>query len=308
MRLLILLFITLICLLLAGCGPTHHAKPTQSPIVQLQAKYQTYLVLSEGQIEPQTGWIIPTDCDSLLYNSLFFVARGEEYSAGLAEGSESGQWFRNPGQDCYSNPNGSDISRDMFIGLFIYLYDQKDLRALQDIWNYGEAHNWKMGREKRIADNRTILTPSTVSLLARAIKGLGGHDYSARFIPEVYNTDAGYVSHLSMLSIYLKGRINGKIEDRDLQALFDIQKHDAQNPLAGALIHRYTDGDQTLATEQLLDEWPADRLPTSTDWCTPWRLATPDASSDLKPCTAGSFTTYSGGDFLFAAAIILNLV
>jgi hypothetical protein len=194
----------------------------------------------------------------------------------------------------------------MFVGLLNYIWQFKRLDLAEGIWSYGQSTGWDMGEERADRlENRTILTPVTISLLAELIYELGGEDHGERHIPRVYSVVPGFTSHLSLLQIYLEGSMHGSIPESSLETLRAIRDAGAAgNPLVHALVHRYTDGDQQVATELLLTGWPADRLPTSNDWCEHWRVQRADGDKSLQPCSEGH--THSGGDFLLVAALILG--
>lgn len=245
-------------------------------------------------------WSYPESCDGLLFSSLDAVARGTEIDITAAEG-EPGQWFRNPGQACYPQGSASDISRDMLLGLMVYSVHFHRLDILENLWTYGQDHNWKMGR----GDDRTVLTPASIGRLARAIRYLGGADHPERLISDIPSVVPGFEGHLSLLGIMLDARTEGGVSPLDLQALRSLASQMPDNALAQALLHKYTDGDQTTATRLLLETWPADRLPTSADWCEEWRVQRADQDPGLQSCSTQA-VTHTGGDLLFVASLILG--
>lgn len=294
---------------LFGCGkPGHPDQVTLTPTEELAAQYDLY-----KQIAPK-GWAVSKECDALLFTSLQRIgtidASGDGGAIEQAMGSP-GQWFRLPSLVNDRTVCSSDISRDMFMGLLSYIYEFKRLDLAEQIWEYGEKNSWKMGEERKEGlQNRVQFMPSTIGLLAQVIYALGGEDHAERYYSQIesYSTQPGYVSHLTLLHIRLVGKINGEISDGELEVLRKILKHMQQNPLAHALYHKYTDGDQTEATRLLLSIWPKDRLPTGADWHEEWRTQRSDGDSGLLPSNTKASTVHSGGDFLFAAAIILGYI
>lgn len=291
-----LLCITLsLSMLLSACGSSGASVPrqTSTPEQDLESRVVTYKTLS------QPGW---TDegCDGLLFSALTAVGRDDPIDIEQAQGT-SGQWFRNPEHNCYPVSAPSDISRDMILGLMVYSVHFHRLDLLQDLWTYGEAHKWIMGR----GDDRAVLTPESIGRLARAIEYLGGEHHAETSIPAVPSTSADYEGHLALLGIYLDGKMAGGVTSLDLLDLHILAKEMPDNPLAQALLHKYTDGDQSIATGLLLEIWPSDRLPTTADWCEPWRIQRADGDSSLQPCPA-QISIHSGGDFLLVAAIVMG--
>lgn len=285
-----------------ACG-TLVNKPveTTSDIRLLNYQFSYY------ESQARFGWETePDSCDSILFASLSAIARDREFDIEEAR-DENGMWHRRPAMDCHLQPNGSTISRDMFVGIFAYILHFRRLDLAQQIWNYGIDHNWKMGIETRDLDNRTIFTPSTIGLLARIIRHLGGEDHPERFIPGVYSVEPGYRSHLTLLSIWMESIIRKGILDTELVYIEGILKHMSRNPLALALYARYTNGNQDRAIEELTSVWPHNRLPTTADWCEGWRLQRSDNDSGFNSCSYGNRPKeHSGGDFLFAARIVLG--
>lgn len=281
-------------MLLGACGSADHAsQSTSTPIQELESQVAAYKALSSS------GWT-DESCDGLLFSALTAVGRDEPIDIEAAQGAP-GQWFRNPGHGCYPVNAASDVSRDMILGLMVYSVHFQRLDLLQDLWSYGQTHRWVMGR----GDDRAIMTPASIGRLARAIAYLGGKRHAEAAIQDIPSTIASYQGHLALLGIYLDGHMAGGITSIQLSALRTLTQEMPGNALAQALLHRYTDGDQSLATQLLLSIWPTDRLPTSADWCEPWRLQRADDDTSLRPCPA-SAVTHSGGDFLLVASIVLG--
>lgn len=305
------LLLTFLLILAAyGCSSLPGYKPskTTSPTAELQDRWNRYYELAKAS--PHTGegdWVEDDNCDALLFNSLLQVGSGLPIDIELAQSSRTeGRWYRNPSHTGCS----SDISRDMLIGLLVWAYHNERLDILEGLWDYGSSNAWKMGRElSGRTDTRTILTPNLIGLLARAIYNLGGEKHLARHTAPSYKVVPGYKSHLIMLQILLDGRIAEGITEEQLEALESIAAESPENALAQALLHKYTDGDQTIATKLLLDKWPVDRLPnTERDWCDHWRVQRADGDSGLQPCRDGEYQEHSGGDLLFTAGLILGRV
>lgn len=291
----------LVLLVLTACGSAeekHTPVDTYTQLEHLSTQYNGYMSLAPR------GWAVSDECDALLFVALQQTAIAEPGPVEDAQG-ESGRWYRKPDLRVDSSLCSSDISRDMFMGLFVWIWHNKRLDLAEDIWDYGRHHNWAMGVERKDGiENRTFFLPTTVSLLAQLIHALGGRDHSERYFPLTYNTSRGFVSHLTLLAIHLRGEMRGGITDRELQALYQIRQHMSLSPLVHALIHKYTDGDQSEATSLLLSIWPSDRLPTTRDWKEPWRLQRSDGDTGLQPGEGDQ--QHSGGDFLFPAALVLG--
>ena len=308
MRYLVCVFV-----FLSGCGhkDVHQQAESHTDLQSISTILDTY-----KQLAPK-GWDVSSGCDALLFTSLQAVGQNEEFDIEAAQG-EPGQWFRKPAQVQDHEICSSDISRDMFHGLLTYALKFQKLQLVEDIWTYGSQHNWKMGQERKIEtvgpitgkiNNRTIMTPQMIGLLAEVIHALGGKDHAERHYRalEVYNVQPGFTSHLTLLKIYLRGAMYNALEPRDMAALLAISAHMNNNPLVHALIHGYTDGDQSRAVSLLLDTWPADRLPTNRDWSEEWRLQRSDDDTGLQPGDSTEEHSHSGGDFMFVANLLLTM-
>jgi hypothetical protein len=281
-------------LVLFGCGRSNHAQETSSDLSELKAVQATYLNLGKYGWEATDG-----GCDSLLWASLSAVAHNREFNVEAAR-QPDGSWLRRPEGNC-----SSTISRDMLIGLMTYGLHFNRLDLMSDLYEYGRANDWKMGKETKPFENRTIMTPNLINLLARIVKHLGGRDYLVSYIPRTYDTDPGFVSHLTMLQIAMLGKMEGALTDREITALNKIKEHSNHNPLVHALLHKYTDGDQSTATHLLLSTWPKDRLPRYSDWSEQWRVQRSDGDVGFQP-EVGNDKEHSGGDLLFVTALILG--
>jgi len=252
------------------------------------------------------AWDVSDACDALLFTALTQVGLGEPGDLEAAE-SELGHWHRLPGPE-YAVKCSSDISRDMLMGLFVWIWEFKRLDVAENLWAYGSENNWKMGEERNAAEHfdRVYLRPGTVGLLAELIYKLGGENHWERSLLTVnpLSSAPGFQSHLTLLNLHLLGEMHGGLTASELGTLTDILQHMSQNPLAHALYHRYTDGEQSRATELLLGTWPADRLATGRDWSEEWRTQRSDGDSGFQP--GDSDEPHSGGDLLFVARVILG--
>lgn len=291
-----------ITIFLAGCGlfKTNKPKPSIDPHEALRAKYELYLGLAAGQLDA-AGFVAPK-CDSLLFSSLAGVAGLRQIPVVAAERSP-GEWHRHPSFTCYPNESKSTISKDMFVGLFHYLWKTKNVDAMRRINTYGSEHNWFMGEavdfETKVS--RTLLSLPMISLLQSMI-GMSLVENSEDGI----GVKPGFEGHLHVLRLYLDALVHGATSSSDLSTLESYTRSYPRNALYNAIYHRYSDGEFTTAVSVLMDEslFPADRLPTSQNYCTHY-LWQRDPDEDWLPCDEG--LTHSGVDFLYAASIILGV-
>jgi hypothetical protein len=187
----------------------------------------------------------------------------------------------------------------MLLGLLWYIWDKKDLKLAEELFEAGERDSWVMG-EGDIS--RIYFTPSLQATLAEIIKSLGGKDHSAyRNMPRVWSKKLkGYQAHLQVLHIALLGFIKGGITEKMAEALEHEMKRQPRNPLFKAVASRFILFENSIAQE-VFDLYPSNRLPTSKDWYTEW-LPMRDYGTDWMP--APRPRTHSGGDYLFIVNIL----
>jgi hypothetical protein len=288
--------------------------------VELKEKIEKYKKMQKSFIPG--GWSY-AGCDSLLFTSLCKVA-GACSSANIfdAEGP-SGRWFRTPQKDCYPQNSKSDISKDMFTGLNLYLADlgkfnpKEACSAVKRLYIYGIKNDWIMGNPPS-AVSRVYAVPS----LRNRWKRIADKYCEDRLATDVslknltddffdsYLAQSGYRGHLQVLSILFDASLDGKISKYQLEILKSLVRKNPNNALYQAALHRFLDGDQRIAVRLLLDEtkFPKNNLPTTKNYCTHYlyqrdEFEGQNINSDWVPCPGNSEETYDAIDFLFAAKI-----
>jgi hypothetical protein len=276
-----------IILAISSCQKREPKKPQQVNEAVV-AKAELYKRL-------HTGWAHQGGCDSLGFTSLCKMSGGcAEVDIYKAEG-EPGRWYRNESHDCYPNNSKSDISKDMFIMLWPYLYLKGDKPALKRIWDYGQSNGWVMGRGPL---SRTYMVPPLVLVLQEMILRLS-------VLPEAvpaHEKKAGYEKHLDVMAIFTRGIMRGGISEADYELLRVYQNESPNNALVTALYHKYKDGnqDETIAILLNTSLFPEDRLPNAKDRCEEY-LWQRNPGSDWEPCDSDK--THDGVDYLFAAYV-----
>jgi hypothetical protein len=276
-----------IILAISSCQKREPKKPQQVNEAVV-AKAELYKRL-------HTGWAHQGGCDSLGFTSLCKMSGGcQDVDIYKAEG-EPGRWYRNESHQCYDlGQSKSDISKDMFIMLWPYLYLKGDKEALRSIWDYGQTNGWVMGRGPL---SRTYMVPALTLVLQEMIL----RSYSDTPEP-VIPKKAGYEKHLDLIAIFTRGIMRGGISEADYELLRVYSNESPDNSLVKALYHKYKDGNQAETIAILLDEklFPADRLPTAKDRCEEY-LWQRNPGSDWQPCDSNKI--HDGVDFLFAAYV-----
>lgn len=278
---------------------------------ELENKYNTYL--SQQKLN-SNGWITDTKCDGLLFNSLFAVSGGTA-DIMSAQDKTSGQWFRHPAKDCYPGESSSSISRDMLIGLLIWIWHSKKADVLDRLISYGTAHanktgDWVMGDEVPGTNAVELNAPfrELVLLMQSVLKGSTPTTLSDEILTPV----TGYESHLQVLHFYLQGLLLNGINDVQLALLSNYYERDSRNALFAYLYHLYVDGDMTEVVNILLNMkyFPDSKLPSSAERCEfyLWQrdtLKNGSENPDWLPCPEKEHT-HSGVDFLFVASRLLK--
>lgn len=292
----------LLMLVLAGCAKDKGPHEDKSPSQQLIDKYRFYL----SQVVGDAYGFVGDHCDSLLFTSLAAYA-GVNVDVYKAEKSP-GEWQRHPAFDCFPD-GGSDstISKDMFVGLEVYLAGKKDADAARRILDYGSRHNYFMGTAK---DNATLLSKTLLSVgLISDFKRLAGMGLVEQHSDDSIGVKNGYLGHLDILRVYSSGLLYGGISNSDLVLAKAYCDHSPRNALYCAVSHRFDDGVYDKALSVLLDEtlFPSDRLPGSDARCEPYLWQREDEPKDWGPCPDEG-KTHQGIDFLIAARVMLGAV
>jgi hypothetical protein len=286
---------------LAACGTN---SPTVSSNPDLSSKYQAY-----------KSMYTPTQfgCDSTLFSGLVGSVPG--ITVDLPAARKDGVWTRNPDIDCYTEGlSKSSFSRDMFVGVLWWSVANKRLDVLEDVYQYCEQQTqFPLGGcfigQGSVSDPRHWMSPNLVDTLAESIVYLGGENhFVARGLYSGESDVDGFQAHLSVLHVLLRGKIQNSLSDRQLRILKSQAERQPQNALFQAAYHKYSDGDQSAAIQILMNPalFPNDSLPSTSNYCTEW-LWQRDFSNekDWTPCPEQA-KLHSGGDFLFAAALILG--
>jgi len=289
-------FIMGICvgLFFLSCSGHSTKKPSPDKLALLNERVTLYKELFKTVID-KDGFIETTRCDSLIFTGL------SNLQANLTAAElESGRWLRRPISypECYDEGESrSNISRDGLLGVIYFAIENKDLDMLKRLWRYGESNYWVMGKG---GWQHSIYTPDHISLLAQAIYKLsnGANDYSIRLakFPKL-TPGEGFEAHLQEIFLLIRDKVyESNILADDIKN--QLATLNPENPLMQVM-----NNDKDKAIDLLLKYWPANRLPTSADWCGSWRIEQAPTGNGLNPCPDEN-VTHSGGDLLFVARLI----
>jgi hypothetical protein len=273
-------------LLIVSCAK-QKAKDTKQRSPEVAVKAELYKSLHKGWAHDK--------CDSLGFTALCKLSGGCSEADIMQAEAEPGRWYRSPEHDCYDlGQSKSDISKDMLMMLFPYLYATGDKQNLREIYEYGKSNGNVMGRGPI---SRTFMTPPMVFLLQRLI-GIN--------VSEFHNSSkevakAGYEKHLDAIDLLTKGMLGGGLDQIQYEEIRKYADANPKNALFVSLYRKYRDGNQQQTIDILLDEslFPSDRLPTSADRCEEYLWQRDNNPSDWGPCDKGQI--HDGVDFLIAA-------
>ncbi|RLC98147.1 MAG: hypothetical protein DRI46_11870 [Chloroflexi bacterium] len=291
---------------------TYAKKPaylSDSKIQKLKDKYYLYIELAKKH-QNKHGFFNHKHCDATLTTGLLSMIPEFNIQLEVAR-TNDGFWRRrqldNP---CYPKNSGSTISRDMMIGIYWYLWENKRLHLAESTLKHAKAHSYVLG----LGDPaRLVMMPPGEATLAALINKLGGKRrfFTDRQLKPWPKDMRSYHVHLLMMNGLLHGKIYGKIPS----SLFSTFKHYAEaehnknNPLHQYAHSIYSDGDLTDSVDLLLNEqwWPSNKLPTrrerENDWVT---SRDGDEGGAWYPATDDLDKEHNGGDFLIVAHLILK--
>lgn len=248
------------------------------------------------------GWRHQDKCDAILFDALRHVALNEPFN--IERANQKGKWLRRPLE--YGNC-GATTSRDMLIGIMVYLFHFKRDDLVNELFDYGVKHLWKMGDEFEPPNTRVWATPNIAFTLCKLKNKLTGSRNVFGYLPiGPYSTSPGYPSHLTALLINLRGDLDGRINWYEKSVIKKMVKLNPRNPLFLAMSFKWLgikeNRDKCLSI--LNNTWPQDRLANTRDWSEEWRTQRRDSDRGLEPDINSEFKEHCGGDLLYCYHIL----
>lgn len=279
----------------------------QPRLKALKRKKELYLNYV-APMKDLNGWL-PFYCDALLFNSLYAVSGGSP-KIDFARNS-FGKWYRSAEKNCYPELSKSEISKDMFVGLLLYLYKNNRLQDLILIQRYGVNNNWIMGKGPL---TRTVLMPDQRINLANAIAKLSGKQHPDSKLPSGFGIPCeDYGCHLRALDIYLYHLTTSSISKLALQDLKYMIARSPENALFRAIYSFYDPSQVNHALDLLLDNkrFPDTRLPSNKEHCTHYiyqrdQFKNKVPNKDWLPCDTEK--KHTGLSFLLSATILIERI
>lgn len=157
---------------------------------------------------------------------------------------------------CYPEGSRTSSSREMYIGWLHYIWTTKDFAALKRIKEYGNSNGWIFGEGPRDFVDMSPLIP-IIYLMVNKMNLTEGNNLTFD------DTLSGFKGHVLASYLWLWGRVNGQIGPLGMSTLRSLEAANPDDPMYQALLHRFTDGDFSLAKTILdnKDIFPEDRAP-----------------------------------------------
>lgn len=319
---------------------------------EVKAKLGVYRPLVRANLDSH-GLVIMggSNGDSALFSCLARAAGAVSFDPGIL--FKDGKPVRHPDHKPSATPNktgslGTPISKDMVSGVLWCLLDlhkrgdtDRAHQLVSAMIAFGKAHpktfnngtlevGWLFCTEEdrtayQISDTdwygRCFMPPAIIKDIYRVAKMVGvGCDQTCQEYmvlgPNIPADKDGFERHLAVIGTARNGFVDGAINDNSLKQV--LQKADEAQPRNGlyqAAYATFLDGDQKDAYTALSDVslFPADKLPTSANYCTDYLFQRDDDSQsgeedpDWLPCGDGSEGSEGRGvEFVFAAAMSLG--
>ena len=292
-------------LILSCCGKNKSSSSDSFSFPEIEQKASLYCELSKSDYLSKK-WVVD-ECDGAGFTSLYGVScQNNEVDLSVFQGSD-GQMFRNPSHDCYPARSKAGFSKDHVLMRLVAAVGQHDKQWPKTFLDYATSRGGffcdAVDTETKVS--RCLLSPFLVEYLNKA-KG----DYS--LLSEPHSDDAlfekeGFETHLQVLGIWLKGKLDGSITNASLGYLETYAKREPLNALYQSIAYRYGKASKDDVVRAYSDRrWPTDRLPGSSDYCTDYLFQRDMKSTkDWEPCPDEN-KIYSGTDYSFAAYILTH--
>lgn len=331
--------IVLVLIFVIGCKALDKDNKPKEPNeikVEVKSKLDVYRPLVTAQLD-EHGLVTMGGSvgDSALFSCLARSAGAASFDPAIL--FVNGKPIRHP--NIAPGISRTPVSKDMVSGILWCLYDlhkkgntdhAKELvRAMID---FGKAHKLTIGTElgwmfctdeDRVAYSikdedwfgRCFMPPATIKDIYRVAKLVGVEcDQTCQEYtilgPNIPADKIGFERHLAVTGTVRNGLVEGAINDNSLKiVLKNAAEAQPRNALYLAAYHTFLDGYQADSYAALMDEslFPADRLPTSANYCSDYLFQRDEDQKDWVPCGDGSKGPDGRGvDFIFAAALALG--
>jgi len=306
----------LLVLTLAACSHSTKSQPTTANVDQLRTKAANYIAWGKAQAGLIDGQGFPTDdaCDALERACLYMAGGAKVNYAAAEDPTTPGLWYRDSARTCgpANNTSESRFSRDMADGLGLCLWQADDTQRAKDTIAYVNANQGYIDPDAKILLGvplaylfETLIAKADSTPLPTAPSDPNVEDttQTASLTTPVLSN---YVAHLTEIGILWDGLMHGGVSAVEMDVLKNEAAAMPRNALFQAILHKYTDGDQSAALTVAMDEtlFPNDRLPTSCDHHASY-LWEWDVDSNWQPDPAPC-VTWAGTDLVFLYAVVAD--
>lgn len=292
----------------SGCKKHEEKEPiTGEDLINSTAK----LYCDESQKIYDAQKYVVDECDGAGFTALYAVACPYNSVDLKVFQNEEGKLFRNPKRDCYPTKSESEFSKDHVLMSMIAWHELGLIDEAKKFKDFVDKNNGVFcdAKDEITKISRCIISPTLYSLLSSITKSpsvskiinLNANSEDLTFLKK------GFEAHLHVLSIWLTGRVEGRISQIDKNFLGGYVNREPMNALFQAVGFRYGIVSREKVLAAFLNEhWPNDKLPTNEQHCEGY-LWQRDMTSDKdwKPCDDKH--VYTGADYSFAKYVLTIL-
>lgn len=307
----------LILLFMVNCQTKNEPQPNEViqpdiPTDELQAQFDLYLQLSADTLD-EKSWLTDTKCDGLLFNSIYAIVGGESDPMLAESDDEPGKFFRHHSKSCFDTGGStSECSRDMYVGLMLFLAINGDADAIKRIADHGEKNAlfepflWQMCRGPI---GQVDFRPNIIGTVYHLSFKLGGEDRVERSFSQSWSKKCnGFECHVQVVHLLSRAVVDKGIGDKELDFLAHLANTRKDNALFNGLYGRFSGKKEYLfqAYQSVKKYCPVDRLPASSDRRSFYLWEREPDGDSYKPGEPGKI--FSGTDCLFALAVLLEKI
>jgi hypothetical protein len=300
-----LLFLVLVVLVACSRSAPEDGSLNVETKAKLKQRMALYCDLSRERYEANFGNVeAPGKCDGALFTALHGLSCDYVTVAQFESKDEPGKLCRDGECRCFYGDYGSSsgFSKDMAVGMQTYLAYRPDQALAQRVTEYGSANNWVVcdAKDEATKLGRCYMSPKIIDRWA-ILSGLRLQGQSE----DALGINTGFQAHLDIVSVMVDRKLYGGASKLQKYIIKEQAKRVPQNLLFQAMHARYhAPHEAESVAQKLLKHFPADRLPTKSDYCTDYLWQRDYDAKDWLPCAGDE--EHSGTDFLTAAWALLN--
>jgi hypothetical protein len=274
---------------------------------KLQERANLYCELSKPRYDELRG-----GCDGALFTSLHGLLC--DY-VDLKQFEKEGRLCREETCSCKEQGRSkTNFSKDMAVGLQLGFSLKPDYDLFRRVIDYGNSKNWIVCEADDIQDviGRCTMSPKIISRWSDLLKAGSLTDIGE---DDAYIINTEFPAHLDIVSIMTSATLYGAISGLEKWTIEQQAQRVPENLLFQAAAARFAGTDPDKVARKLLESFPEDRLPNTTDYCTDYLYQRDRIrfdgdgkeflNPDWLPCPDRQ-EEHLGTDFLFAAWVLLH--